>query len=92
MPKVKSTVKYARRIKVGDVLLGSKALGLRLDRAKAVRNRIERAYYAACDGVQVNVMDIPKIFAVGEQAIAEGADDAALQTAIFDFVQTIRTN
>lgn len=37
-------------------------------------------------------MDIHKVFAVGEKAIAEGADDAALEKAIYDFVQKIKLN
>ena len=54
--------------------------------------RIEQAYYKVADGVQIDMMAIPKVFKVGEKAIAEGADDAALEKAIADFVETIREN
>lgn len=54
--------------------------------------RIEQAYYKVADGVQIDMMAIPKVFKVGESAIAQGADDAALEKAIADFVETIREN
>lgn len=54
--------------------------------------RINKAYLTSCENVQVPILDIPKIFAVGHQAIAEGADDETLKHKIFAFVQTIRTN
>lgn len=54
--------------------------------------RIEQAYYKVANGIQINMMDIPKVFAVGRQALAEGADDEALEQAISSFVQKIRLN
>lgn len=59
---------------------------------KAARRRVEAAYSATCSGVQIDMMDIPRVFAVGLKAIAEGADDATLQAAIVTFVATIRKN
>lgn len=59
---------------------------------KAIDRRVEAAYYATCSGVQIDVMDISKVFAAGRQAIANGADDEALRSAIVAFVQTIRKN
>ena len=59
---------------------------------KQTDKRIEAAYYAVAQGVQINIFDISKVFAVGKNAIEHGADDAALKTTIFEFVQTIRKN
>lgn len=54
------------------------------------RKRVERAFYARCSGIAVNIMDIPRIFDAGMKAIESGADDAALGDAIAAFVETIR--
>jgi hypothetical protein len=54
--------------------------------------RINAVYAATCSGVQINVMDIGKVFAVGRKAIAEGADDGELALKICQFVATIRKN
>jgi hypothetical protein len=54
--------------------------------------RIELIYYRSCSGVQIDVMDISKVFAAGHKAISEGADDTALEIAIVNFVNTIRKN
>lgn len=54
--------------------------------------RINRVYVASCQNVQIPMLDIPKVFAVGRKAIAEGADDEVLKAKIVEFVATIRTN
>jgi hypothetical protein len=57
-------------------------------------SRIERLYYKHCSGVQVDIMDIGKIFKAGRDAMTENPaiDDAALAQRIVSFVQTIRKN
>jgi hypothetical protein len=57
---------------------------------KELDKRIERAYYAACNGIAINLFDIPKVFDHGKKVIAAGADDAKLQTELRSFVETIR--
>ena len=61
---------------------------------KAADKRIERAYCATCDGIQIDIMDISKVFAHGKQALASdpNMDDAALGVAVRAFVETIRKN
>lgn len=60
--------------------------------ANKASKRIEAAYYAGCNGVQINIMDIGKVFKHGETLIAGGADDVALQAGVIAFVETIRMN
>lgn len=57
---------------------------------KEIDRRIDVAYRTNCSGVSINIMDIPKVFAVGRKAILEGADDSALGLKIREFVDTIR--
>jgi hypothetical protein len=54
--------------------------------------RIETIYGRACSGVQIDILDIGKVFAAGYKAIDAGADDAELEKAIVAFVDTIRKN
>jgi len=57
---------------------------------KAIDKRIEQIYYKTCSGVQIDVMDIGRVFAVGRQAAAEGASDETLASALVAFVNSIR--
>ena len=57
--------------------------------AKKIDEQINRAYVTKCSGVQIDIMDISKVFDVGRKALSEGRD---LDTAIVEFVQTIRKN
>lgn len=67
----------------------------RKSKADALRDkRVERLYYARCNGVQIDIMDIGRVFDTGRNAIAANPaiTDAALGDAIAAFVQTIRHN
>lgn len=59
---------------------------------KAIDKRISDAFNAVGKGVEIPLMDIPKIHAKGKEAIAQGANDEALRQVISDFLQTIRKN
>ena len=59
---------------------------------KLNKDRVVAAYNATCNGIQVNVMDLSRISAVGDAAIAEGVDDIVLGQRIRAFVETIRGN
>jgi hypothetical protein len=58
-------------------------------RLKAEERRIETLYYQTCSIVQIDTMDISKVFRVGHNAIALNRDitDAELTKIIVDFVQ-----
>jgi len=51
--------------------------------------RIDAAYRKRCCNIQVDVMDIGKVFKLGHELIAQGADDEALAAGIHTYVQTI---
>ncbi len=57
--------------------------------AKKLDKEIEQVYYANCSGIQIDIMDISKVFAEGRKARAEGRD---MKEAIVAFVETIRKN
>lgn len=59
---------------------------------KSIETRISDAYRKSCSGIQVNMMDLGKIFAHARQVISTGADDTVLGQKILEFVQTIRKN
>jgi len=56
--------------------------------------RINSLYSKRCSGIQIDIMDIGKVFKAGEAAIAANSaiSDEALEDAIYNFVQTIRRN
>jgi hypothetical protein len=54
--------------------------------------RIERAYYAKCSGIQLDIMDIQRVFQCGRLAVAQGMNDEDLATCIRTFVDSIRKN
>ena len=53
---------------------------------------IERLYRQACPNVEIDIMDISKIFAVGRKALSEGKSEDEVKAAIVEFVNTIRKN
>jgi hypothetical protein len=58
-----------------------------------IDNRVERAYGQGCSGIQIDVMDIGKVFEHGRrQILTEGLDDTALAKSIREYVETIRRN
>lgn len=59
---------------------------------RAIDRRIEDVYRQHCTGVQIDIMDIGRVFEAGRRAIAAGADDTALTAAVVGFVESIRKN
>lgn len=67
-----------------------RAVALQRKRAEQeIDRRIERAFRTTCCGVQINIMDIGKVFHEGRKLLANGADDAALASGIRAFVDTL---
>ena len=59
---------------------------------KQIDRKVEQAYYATCSGIQINILDIPRVFAVGRECIRDGVDDETLRATIRRFVESIRKN
>lgn len=57
-----------------------------------IDDRISRAFYSRCGGVQIDIMDTTKVFGFGREAIAAGCDDTELADGIQAFVNNIRKN
>jgi ferritin-like metal-binding protein YciE len=57
--------------------------------AKKLDAEINKLYHQHCSNIQIDIMDISKVFEVAKKARAEGRDMAS---AIISFVQTIRKN
>lgn len=59
---------------------------------KAAHKQVEKAYYAMCSGITINLMDIPKVMQVGLDALSNGADDVELRAVMFTFVKSIEVS
>ena len=59
---------------------------------KKVDARINAAYKVVGNCVEINMMDIPKVFKAGRDAIEAGADDEALKARLAEVLQSIRKN
>jgi hypothetical protein len=56
---------------------------------KELDAEIDRLYREHCDGIQIDIMSVPSIFAEARKARAEGRD---MKEAILNYVNTIRKN
>ena len=56
---------------------------------KALDREIDKLYRENCANIQINIMDIPRIFAEAKKARTEGRD---MKDAIVSFVNSIRKN
>lgn len=58
-------------------------------KANQLDKQIESIFYRSCGGVQLNVLDIGKVYAAGRTAAAAGGD---IEAAIVATVATLRLN
>ena len=56
---------------------------------KLIDAEINKIYCQTFSGVQVNIMELPKIFQVGKKAYLAGED---IKAAMIAYVETIRKN
>lgn len=59
---------------------------------KQIDTLIDTIFTVQCNGIQINIMDITKVFKVGHAAWAVAGNPTDVDKAIVDFVQTIRKN
>lgn len=57
-----------------------------------LNTKISEIFRRECSGIQINMMDIGKIFAAGRAVVAEGGDDAALTQRIKATVEALRAH
>jgi hypothetical protein len=55
----------------------------------AIDREIERVFRAHCGGIQISVLDIPKVFRAGHDAAAAGTD---IDAAVIASVAALRQN
>ncbi len=56
---------------------------------KALDREIDKLYRENCANIAIDIFDIPRVFAAGRKARAEGQD---MKEAIVSFVNSIRKN
>jgi hypothetical protein len=59
---------------------------------KIIDKAIDVAYRNGCANIQINMMDIPNVFAEGKKFYLEGKRDDELRDAIRQYVESIRQN
>ena len=56
---------------------------------KAIDDRTDAAFRLMCSGIQINILDISKVFAEGRRLQAASADADVLRAGIFVFVRKL---
>lgn len=51
--------------------------------------KVEKAYWESCEGIEISMWDLVKVFDEGKKALRDGRD---LKTSLREFVETIRTD
>ena len=52
----------------------SEVLGVNIAKSNALDKAIEAAYYRNCAGTQINIMDIPRLYAYVREFVTGGGD------------------
>jgi hypothetical protein len=56
---------------------------------KRIDSRISRVYSQSCHGIQIPIMEMSKIFKIGLDAVAAGADDDELGRRMRAYVDQV---
>ena len=77
-----------------DFLTRRKADRAKKREGEKLDKRVERAYYATCSGIQIDIMDIGKVFACGRDALRQTPEltDDELGRLVRAYVEIIRKN
>jgi cystathionine beta-lyase/cystathionine gamma-synthase len=59
---------------------------------KLIDKQIDLAYRETCSNIEVNIMDIPRIFEECRKAILAGSTNDELKIVVREFVESIRKN
>jgi cystathionine beta-lyase/cystathionine gamma-synthase len=79
---------------INDVILNLRTRLIEMTRAEKIAankldKEISKLFHENCSNIQINMMDIPKVFAAAKRARMEGRD---MKEEIIFFVQSIRKN
>ena len=70
-------------------MMRGRTLKIELQATRRLDRQIENIFNDRCRGVQIPVLNIPKIFAAGRAAAAAGGD---VEAAIVEAAQALRVN
>ena len=68
--------------------VGTKTIKTKKPSTKAQDKLIEKIYYAHCSGMQINIMRIPKLYAMARNMLDQGASEPEVGAGMVAFIQS----